>query len=60
MDLEICSSISNDQVLVKGGGRWRERDETDLTDRAEVNDAVTEGPAVGELNVVSGYVVDAK
>jgi hypothetical protein len=60
MDLHICSSSSYDQILVKGAGRGRERDETDLTDRAEVNDAIAEGPAVGELNVVSRHVIDAK
>src|SRR5207237_5421775 len=60
MDLEICSSTSYDQILVKGAGRGRERDETDLTDRVEVNDSIAEGPAVGELNVVSRHVVDAK
>src|SRR6266542_1817402 len=58
--VEICSSISYDQILVKGAGRGRERDETDLADRVEVNDAIAEGPAVGELNVVSRHVVDAK
>jgi len=60
MELDICSSISYDQVLVKGAGRGRERDETDLANRVEVNDAVAEGPAVGQLNVVSRHVVDAK
>ena len=60
MELHICSSISNDQILVKGAGRGRERDETDLADRVEVNDAIAEGPAVGEFNVVSRHVVDAK
>jgi len=39
MDLEICSSTSYNQILVKGAGRGRERDETDLTDRVEVNNA---------------------
>src|SRR6266536_4436885 len=60
-EVAICSSSSSyDQILVKGAGRGRERDETDLADRVEVNDAITEGPAVGELNVVSRHVVDAK
>ena len=45
---------------MKGAGRGRERDESDLTIREEVNVAMAEGPAVGELNVVSRHVVDAK
>ena len=51
-DHEICSSISYDQILVKGAGRRRERDETDLADRVEVNDAIAEGRTVGELKYV--------
>jgi hypothetical protein len=60
MELDISSSTSDEQILVKGAGRGRERDETDLADRVEVNDAIAEGRAVGELNVVSRHVVDAK
>src|SRR5206468_9774607 len=60
MDLEICSSTSYDQVRVKGAGRGRERDETDETGRAEVNDAVAEFPHVGMINVGSRHIVDAK
>ena len=58
--VDICSSNSPDRILVKGAGRGRERDETDPAGRVEVNDAIAEEPAVGEFNVVSRHVVDAK
>src|SRR5947207_10362315 len=58
--VDIVSSNSHDCLLVKGAGRGRERDETDLTVREEVIGAIAEGPAVGELNVVSRHGVDAK
>jgi hypothetical protein len=42
--MEIYCINSPDRILVKGGGRGRERDETDLAERLEVNDAIAEEP----------------